>query len=274
MKYHLSDDGPAICRASVRSCPYGAAGGDHFESLPEAEKAFADSLGGDLSEPLKKPKTYAPSRPDIEPLTLAGVQEILGTLKKLPKHLSTVEGFGFNGSSLYGLHHEDSDQDVYVLVEGKGVGFHQVGEDMDVRIDTVDAFYARLWESAPEDIDILRSTHLDLSGSKFKQIFENFRFDTLHYTKESRLHALLDFKLIAKNLRTQERREKSIKVAIRSLMLARKVEVQGLGYTPEFNDSEREHYYRIIEEVREKVAEGADAYKLMRFAEKAANDVY
>jgi hypothetical protein len=274
MKYHLSDAGPAVCRASVRSCPYGVAGGDHFESLPEAEKAFAESLGGDLSEPLKKPKTYAPIRPDIEPLTLAGVQEILGSLKKLPKHLSTVEGFGYLGSSLYGLHHEDSDQDVFVLVDGKGIGFHQVGEDMDVRIDTVDAFYARLWESAPEDIDILRSKHLDISGSKFKQIFQNFRFDTLNYSKESRQHALGDFKLIAKNLRTAERREKSIKVAIRSLMLARKVDLQGLDYTPEFNDSEREHYYRIVEEVREKVAEGADAWALMRFAEKSANAAY
>jgi hypothetical protein len=57
-------------------------------------------------------------------------------------------------------------------------------------------------------------------------------------------------------------------------MLARKVDVQGLDYTPEFNDSEREHYYRIVEEVREKVAEGADAWALMRFAEKSANAVY
>jgi hypothetical protein len=274
MKYHLSDDGPAVCRASVRSCPYGVAGGDHFESLPEAEKAFAESLGGDLSEPLKKPKTYAPVRPEIPTLTLSSVQDILSNLKKIPKHLTTVEGFGYLGSSLYGLHHEDSDQDVFVLVDGKGIGFHQVGEEMDVRVDTVDAFYVRLWESAPEDIDILRSPRLNISGSKYAPLLENFRFDTLHYSKESRQHALGDFKLIVKNLRTPERREKSIKVAVRSIMLARKVDVQGLDYTPEFNDSEREHYYRIVEEVREKVAEGADAWALMRFAEKSANAVY
>lgn len=274
MKYHLSDDGPAVCRAAVRSCPYGAAGEEHFESLPEAEKAFAESLGGDLSAPLKRPKVHAPFRPELPTLTHDGVQEVLANLKKLPKHLRNVEGFGFNGSSLYGLHHEDSDQDVFVLVSGKGVGFHQVGEEMDVRIDTVDAFYARLWESAPEDIDILRSPRLDISASKFKQIFQNFRFDTLHYSKESRQHALGDFKLIAKNQRTIERREKSVKVAVRSLMLARKVEVQGLNYSPEFNDLEREHYYRIVAEVREEVASGADAYTLMRFAEKAANAVY
>lgn len=115
MKYHLSDDGPAICRATIRNCPYGAAGGDHFESLPEAEKAFADSLGGDVSSPLKKPKIYAPAKPEIPTLTKSSVQDILSNLKKIPKHLTTVEGFGYLGSSLYGLHHEDSDQDVFVL---------------------------------------------------------------------------------------------------------------------------------------------------------------
>lgn len=274
MKYHLSDDGPAICRATIRNCPYGAAGGDHFESLPEAEKAFADSLGGDVSSPLKKPKIYAPAKPEIPTLTKSSVQEILSNLNKIPKNLTTVEGFGYLGSSLYGLHHEESDQDVFVLVEGKGIGFHQVGEEMDVRVDTVDAFYVRLWESAPEDIDILQSPMLDISESKYSSLLKNFRFDTARYSNESRQHSLLDFKLIVKNLRTQERRDKSIKVAVRSLMLARKVDVQGLDYSPEFTDDERENYYRIVEEVRKEINDGKDAWALMRFTEKKAKDVY
>lgn len=273
MKYHLTTDGPALCRASVRTCPYGGESAEHFEKFSEAEKAYSELQGGDVSAPLKR-QTYAPKRPEIEPLTLENVQGILDGIKKLPENLRSIEGFGFIGSSLYGLHHEESDQDIYVLVEGKGTGFHQVGEEMDVRIDTIDTFYSRLWSTAPEDIDILKSKHLDISGSKFKQILENFRFNTLNYTSESRRHALWDFKLIAKNQRTEQRREKSIKVAVRLLALARKVEIQGLSYTPEFSDNEREEYYRILASVREKALDGADAYMLMRYTEKAVYDLY
>jgi hypothetical protein len=37
MTYHLTDDGPKPCKASVRACPLG---GEHFEELKDAETAF------------------------------------------------------------------------------------------------------------------------------------------------------------------------------------------------------------------------------------------
>jgi len=36
-KFHITDDGPKECKANVRSCPIG---GNHFESIDEAEDAF------------------------------------------------------------------------------------------------------------------------------------------------------------------------------------------------------------------------------------------
>lgn len=41
MKFHLTEQGPKRCNATKRACPLG---GDHFETLKEAEAAFADSF--------------------------------------------------------------------------------------------------------------------------------------------------------------------------------------------------------------------------------------
>ncbi len=40
-KYHLSDNGPAVCHASIRNCPIG---GDHFVSKKDALKAHTAAL--------------------------------------------------------------------------------------------------------------------------------------------------------------------------------------------------------------------------------------
>lgn len=40
-RYHLDENGPAECRASVRSCPVG---GEHFDGIGDAVKAFEKKL--------------------------------------------------------------------------------------------------------------------------------------------------------------------------------------------------------------------------------------
>jgi len=42
MKFHITDDGPKECKATVRDCPYGAAGGEHYETIQEAGRAYED----------------------------------------------------------------------------------------------------------------------------------------------------------------------------------------------------------------------------------------
>lgn len=40
-RYHLTDDGPKLCRASVRACPLG---GEHFDTKKDAETAYETSM--------------------------------------------------------------------------------------------------------------------------------------------------------------------------------------------------------------------------------------
>ncbi len=54
-KYHISENGPAVCTANKRPCPIG---GDHFDSNEAAEEAFLkkleNNLGGNSLEGVKK----------------------------------------------------------------------------------------------------------------------------------------------------------------------------------------------------------------------------
>ena len=43
MKFHLTEEGPKRCTATVRNCPLG---GEHFETMKDAEEAFASSFEG------------------------------------------------------------------------------------------------------------------------------------------------------------------------------------------------------------------------------------
>lgn len=38
--YHLSDDGPRACSTTPDRCPYGKAGGEHFDNVAEAQLSF------------------------------------------------------------------------------------------------------------------------------------------------------------------------------------------------------------------------------------------
>lgn len=40
-KFHIGASGPSVCSASVRPCPLG---GEHFDTLAEAESAFQDTM--------------------------------------------------------------------------------------------------------------------------------------------------------------------------------------------------------------------------------------
>lgn len=38
--YHITDDGPRACSTTPDRCPYGKAGGDHFDNVAEAQTNF------------------------------------------------------------------------------------------------------------------------------------------------------------------------------------------------------------------------------------------
>jgi len=42
--YHITDDGPRACSTTPDRCPYGRAGGDHFDNVAEAQGSYEASM--------------------------------------------------------------------------------------------------------------------------------------------------------------------------------------------------------------------------------------
>lgn len=263
-KFHITENGPAACTATIRECPYGASGGEHFESLPQAEESFAQSLGGAAPAVLKKKKKYAPERLDAQPVTSEMIEEIM-KLKNIPKNIGKPLMFGLIGSNLYGLDTPDSDQDIWVLADGKGTGYSKIAAGShDIRIDTALNFVESLSECVPESIDILRSRQNTMIDDKFSAVLNNFRFNEHLYVRKMEEHAQADFKNCTNPKITEARRKKHLKVAVRSVILMNKVTRDGQYYDPKFNDEEREFFYKIHTEIEEQRSNGTNNNTLVQ----------
>lgn len=266
-KFHITENGPAACTATVRECPYGASGGEHFESMAEAESSFAESLGGATPAVLKKTKTYAPERLNAPPVTAERIQEILNSGRRIPKNIGKPLMYGVVGSNLYGLDTPISDQDIWVLADGKGTGYNESdANSFDFRIDTVLDFYASAQECTPETIDILRSREHQTIDSKFSAFLENFRFSEYSYIRKMQAHAKNDFRNATNQKITPKRQAKALKVAIRSVMMSEKVLRDGQFYDPKFSEIEREAFYKIHTEVDAARLSGKSSEDLSRLS--------
>lgn len=78
-KFHITDDGPKPCRASVRDCPIG---GEHFTSQEKAQKVYAASRG--------KGHLKGISRGDREAFTDLNSGKIAKDLEKAPLYRKSV----------------------------------------------------------------------------------------------------------------------------------------------------------------------------------------
>lgn len=264
-KFHITENGPAACSATVRECPYGASGGEHFESRSEAESSFAESLGGTAPVALRKSKKFAPERLDGPPVTAERIYEILNSDRKFPRNIGKPLMFGLIGSNMYGLDTPDSDQDIWVLAEGKGTGYSETPSDsFDFRIDTVLDFYDSAQECTPETIDMLRSREHQTIDSKFAPLLENFRFSEYTYIRKMRNHAFNDFRNATNKNITEKRQAKALKVAIRSVMMTEKVTRDGQFYDPKFSEDEREAFYKIYAETDAARLSGVSSDELSR----------
>lgn len=56
MKFHVTEDGPKKCNASKRPCPIG---GEHFDSLEQAQKSYEKDMGGSLLVKGKKNNPFS-----------------------------------------------------------------------------------------------------------------------------------------------------------------------------------------------------------------------
>jgi hypothetical protein len=166
-----------------------------------------------------------------------------------------VFAFGPSGSHLYGLAHEKSDRDLMVVVAGRGKGKSLISEALDLKVQTFEQFMLNLFESAPLDVDTLKSGKLQLTSPTWTSFVENYRFSETAYRRRLEDDIKLDLhNFLRQKGATEARRWKALKVALRSAHLMERVEHCGQTYTPIFTAAERELFYARLQRLTEAAA--------------------
>lgn len=75
-KYHLTDDGPKVCNATVKNCPKGFSATEHFTDIGDAEKAYESMMETRNPESLKSLQKKSLTR-----------ELLIGDNGKTPKHV-------------------------------------------------------------------------------------------------------------------------------------------------------------------------------------------
>lgn len=269
-KYHIGKDGPAVCNATVRACPIG---GEHFENERDAEATYAKKMGGTFQV-----KTFAPPKPYVEPPTLDEINEVLGRVHKhfensdflrSPVIDGNVVSYTLLGSGLYGLNHPDSDRDILVVTDQeKGVDVHKVFDDgTDIRITSVFRLASNFMISRPNDVDVIRSKKLIFKENKYEQYYNSLRFDKLLYLSRIGQHGRKEMKRTVETFETNRKKaDKNMKSGLRGYFIHAKIERDGVDFTTEFSQAERENFYRSFDTLKKARDSGATAEQLEKIA--------
>lgn len=254
MKYHLTDNGPKPCTASVRDCPIGGA---HFENVKEAEEGFHSKMGGAFSK--ASPKIFAPPKPEIERVTDDEVDEAMERVRsylnrieftRSPVVYGKVVSYTLLGSSLYGLNTPNSDRDLLVLTdEEHGIDVHKVFDDgLDVRVSSVFRFAQNASEGHPNSVDVIQSGHLEFRNDSYAPYYNAVRFDKISYLAKVSQHSRKEFKRTIESVEIgRSRADKNLKSGLRAVYLIPRVERDGLNFKTYFDAQEREDFYRSYE---------------------------
>ena len=159
------------------------------------------------------------------------------------------------GSSVYGLHHSDSDRDVLIITDtSENRDFNHVfsNEGVDVRITSIFNLAHQLLESAPSEIDLHASGLLTIKHP-YKSYYNAIRFNQWRYLERIHRHACSDVSKAFSNKKSSDRVVKSLKTALRSFVMSHRYrnEHHSLPRTL-FTNAERENFYRelyFLEEV-------------------------
>jgi len=277
--HHLTDNGPKICQAKPGNCPITKNTDEpHFATFEEAQQAYESKMEQNLT-PLKKSaantvsksfslspqasnnstqkqKTYAPEKPDLQPVTLDEIHEIINKYKNekgltLPKILDApVVGYSLVGSSLYNLHHKDSDRDIFILTDSDDKkNYHKIFEDgTDIRVFTVKNFVSSILDRSPANVDILKAkmTQFDENSPMYPYL-NNVRFNKYRYIDGMESESLTQLRAgLMRDDEEDKRAQKSVKTALRNYVLSDRIYTQEQDYQPEFSDTQREEFYKSL----------------------------
>ena len=243
--YHLTDDGPKPCTASIRNCPYAA--GEHHATLSEAEAAYAERFD---QKALKR--SSAPAKSGIVPATTAEAFEILEDLRAANPYKRILKGelvgHAQFGSVSYNLDHPESDNDLFLITDRKASkDFAQVGEVRDVRVSSVYVFAQEYMKGIHFNVDTYHSRGFNLSGAEeeWAPYLADLRFNEYEYM--TRLHSLSSKFADGAEKRGDDspRAMKFLKTALRNEILANRFQREE-RVRPKFTDEEREAFYRTL----------------------------
>lgn len=278
-KYHINDNGIASLCVAQGECPITKrSDGEHYNSKIEARKAYEDIMKTSVINRKKKKKKqtlYAPAKPVIVQPTL---EEAEGLVERVKTQLSkngrksfpdvvngNIIAYGLTGSSIYNLHHPESDRDITVITDSpKGQDFHHVFEedDADVRIMSGFNFAEKVMEGTPPNVDLIVSGQLHMEkDNPYYSYFNSLRFNKLAYLDKIGRHARSDIRGAFKD-KADKRSAKSLKTALRNIVLNERFLNDG-NLRVEFTDSEREQFYKSYTELVEwskKIKKNVDKY--------------
>lgn len=278
-KFHITEDGPKQCKAKEGNCPITKNTDEpHYTTLEEAQQAYESKMQQKLT-PLTKSaasttskkissspqaaanknestKLYAPEKPDLKPITLDEIHEIIDKYKStkgltVPKILEApVVGYSLVGSSLYNLHHKDSDRDVFILTDSDDKkNYHKIFEDgTDIRVFTVKNFVASILDRSPANVDILKAkmTQFDKNSPMYPYL-NNVRYNKYRYIDGMESESITQLRAgLMRDEENDKRAQKSVKTALRNYVLSDRIYTQEQDYQPEFSDTQREEFYKSL----------------------------
>lgn len=278
-KFHITEDGPKQCKAKEGNCPITKNTDEpHYTTLEEAQQAYESKMQQKLT-PLTKSaasttskkissspqaaanknestKLYAPEKPDLEPITLDEIHEIIDKYRttkslSLPKILdASVVGYSLVGSSLYNLHHKDSDRDVFILTDSDDKkNYHKIFEDgTDIRVFTVKNFVASILDRSPANVDILKAkmTQFDKNSPMYPYL-NNVRYNKYRYIDGMESESITQLRAgLMRDEENDKRAQKRVKTALRNYVLSDRIYTQEQDYQPEFSDTQREEFYKSL----------------------------
>jgi hypothetical protein len=207
---------------------------------------------------------YAPMKPVLKIPTMTEAEWVLELSRRhyqkhhkslLPVMEGNIVGYGLLGSSVYGLHHPDSDRDVLIITDApKNRDFNHVfsNEGVDVRITSIFNLAHQLLEGIPSEVDLHASGLLTIRNP-YKSYYNAIRFNQWRYLDRIHRHARSDVSKAFSNKKSSDRVAKSLKTALRGFVMSHRYrnEHHSLPRTL-FTNAERENFYRelyFLEEV-------------------------
>lgn len=241
--YHLANDGPRVCHAKVRSCPYEIS--EHYDTASAAEEAFASNFNLSSTR-----KLFAPEKLATVSLTTEEARSILEELRGSHPGSPVLSGellaHSNFGSIVYNLDSPESDNDLFFIVDKKAKNdFQNIDSSKrDIRVSSVFNFSQEYLNGTHFSVDINHSGALRFSQDEgWPHFLSNLRFNRYEYVTKLRGLSLL-YAGSAEATRNESKKvEKLIKTALRNEILANRFQRED-RVRPVFTDVEREGFYR------------------------------